>query len=217
MKTDMQLQRDVIDELRWDPAVGRAEIGVAAKDGVVTLSGEVETFAQKYAAEHAATRVGGVRAVAEELTVKLPTATERSDTDLAHAAVTALRWDIEVPDDRVTVRVEDGWIALEGTVEWQYQRTAAVRALRYLTGVKGLTNLITVKPRASVQDIRAKIETALKRSAELDALRIHVEASNGTVRLTGHVRSWAERNDAEQAAWSAPGVSKVEDRLLVGA
>jgi len=217
MKTDMQLQRDVIDELRWDPAVGRAEIGVAAKDGVVTLSGEVDTFAQKYAAEHAATRVGGVRAVAEELTVKLPTATERSDTDLAHAAVTALRWDVEVPDDRVTVRVEDGWIALEGTVEWQYQRTAAVRALRYLTGVKGLTNLITVKPRASAPDVRAKIETALKRSAELDAQRIQVEASNGTVRLTGNVRSWAERNDAEQAAWSAPGVSKVEDRLLVGA
>lgn len=216
MKTDIQLQHDVIEELMWDPTVGRAEIGVAAKDGVITLSGEVDTFAQKFAAEQAAKRVGGVRAVAEELTVKLPSAAERSDTELAHAAVNALRWDIQVPDDRVTVRVEDGWIALEGTVEWQYQRTAAERALRYLTGVKGLTNLITVKPRVSAADVRAKIETALERSAEIDAQRIHVEALNGTVRLTGRVRSWAERNDAEQAAWSAPGVTKVEDRLLVG-
>lgn len=216
MKTDIQLQHDVIEELMWDPTVGRAEIGVAAKDGVITLSGEVDTFAQKFAAEQAAKRVGGVRAVAEELRVKLPSAAERSDTELAHAAVNALRWDIQVPDDRVTVRVEDGWIALEGTVEWQYQRTAAERALRYLTGVKGLTNLITVKPRVSAADVRAKIETALERSAEIDAQRIHVEALNGTVRLTGRVRSWAERNDAEQAAWSAPGVTKVEDRLLVG-
>ena len=216
MKTDIQLQRDVIEELRWDPTVGRVEIGVAAKDGVITLSGEVDTFAQKYAAEHAAKRVGGVRAVAEELTVKLPSTTQRSDTELAHAAVNALRWDVVVPDDRVTVRVEDGWIALEGTVEWQYQRTAAERALRYLTGVKGLTNLITVKPRVTAADVRAKIETALERSAEIDAQQIHVEAFNGTVRLTGRVRSWAERNDAEQAAWSAPGVTKVEDRLLVG-
>ena len=217
MKTDMQLQRDVIEELRWDPAVGRAEIGVAASDGVVTLSGEVDSFAQKFAAERAARRVAGVRAVAEEVGVKLRTTTKRTDTELAHAAVNALQWDTEVPDDRITVRVEDGWIALEGTVEWQYQRAAAERAVRYLTGVKGLANLITVKPRASVQDIRAKIETALKRTAELDAHAIQVEASNGTVRLTGRVRSWAERNDAEQAAWSAPGVSKVEDRLLVGA
>ena len=217
MKTDMQLQRDVIEELRWDPAVGRAEIGVAASDGVVTLSGEVDSFAQKFAAERAARRVAGVRAVAEEVGVKLRTTTKRTDTELAHAAVNALQWDTEVPDDRITVRVEDGWIALEGTVEWQYQRAAAERAVRYLTGVKGLANLITVKPRASVQDIRAKIETALKRTAELDAHAIQVEASHGTVRLTGRVRSWAERNDAEQAAWSAPGVSKVEDRLLVGA
>jgi osmotically-inducible protein OsmY len=217
MKTDMQLQRDVIEELRWDPSVGRAEIGVAANDGVVTLSGEVDSFAQKFAAERAARRVAGVRAVAEEVGVKLRTTTKRTDTELAHAAVNALQWDTEVPDDRITVRVEDGWIALEGSVEWQYQRAAAERAVRYLTGVKGLANLITVKPRASVQDIRAKIETALKRTAELDAHGIQVEASNGTVRLTGRVRSWAERNDAEQAAWSAPGVSKVEDRLLVGA
>lgn len=188
MKTDTQLQRDVIEELIWDPAVGRAEIGVAANDGVITLSGEVGAFAQKYAAEHAAKRVAGVRAVAEELTVKLRGTTERTDTELAHTAVNALRWDIEVPTDAVTVRVEDGWIALEGTVEWQFQKTAAERALRYLTGVKGLTNLITVKPRISVQDVRAKIETALKRSAKIDAERIHVEASNGTVRLTGNVR-----------------------------
>jgi osmotically-inducible protein OsmY len=217
MKTDSQLQYDVIEELKWDPSVGRAEIGVAANDGVVTLSGLVETFAQKYAAQAAAKRVAGVQAVAEDLSVRPPLATRPTDTEIAHAALLAIRWDSEVPDDEVKLDVEDGWVTLRGKVEWQYQRSAAERAVRYLIGVRGITNLIAVQPRVSVPEVRGKIENALKRSAELDSQRIQVEARNGTVTLTGTVRSWAERSDAQRAAWSAPGVVMVDDRMEVGA
>lgn len=217
MKTDAQLQRDVIEELKWDPSVGRGEIGVAARDGVVTLSGQVDTYAQKYAAEAAAKRVGGVRAVAEDLLVQPPLTSTRTDTDIAHAALAAIRWDTEVPQDALTLRVENGWITLEGQVEWNYQKSAAERAVRYLTGVRGLTNLIVVRPDVSVSELRNKIEEALKRSAALDAKHIEVEAHEGSVVLSGKVRSWAERVDAERAAWSAPGVSNVEDRILIGA
>lgn len=217
MKTDAQLQRDVIEELKWDPSVGRGEIGVAARDGVVTLSGQVDTYAQKYAAEAAAKRVGGVRAVAEDLLVQPPLTSTRTDTDIAHAALAAIRWDTEVPQDALTLRVENGWITLEGAVEWNYQKSAAERAVRYLTGVRGLTNLIVVRPDVSVSELRNKIEEALKRSAALDAKHIEVEAHEGSVVLSGKVRSWAERVDAERAAWSAPGVSNVEDRILIGA
>ena len=216
MKTDAQLQRDVIEELKWDPSVGRGEIGVAARDGVVTLSGQVDTYAQKYAAEAAAKRVGGVRAVAEDLLVQPPLTSTRTDTDIAHAALAAIRWDTEVPQDALTLRVENGWITLEGQVEWNYQKSAAERAVRYLTGVRGLTNLIAVRPDVSVSELRNKIEEALKRSAALDAKHIEVEAHEGSVVLSGKVRSWAERVDAERAAWSAPGVSNVEDRILIG-
>ena len=217
MKTDAKLQQDVIEELKWDPSVGRAEIGAAARDGVVTLSGQVDTYAQKYAAEAAAKRVGGVRAVAEDLLVKPPLASTRTDTDIAHAALAAIRWDTEVPDDTLKLRVENGWITLEGTVEWNFQRSAAERAVRYLTGVRGISNLISVRPDVSVAEVRDKIENALKRSAEIDAKHISVEAHDGAVVLSGKVRSWAERTDAERAAWSAPGVSSVEDRILIGA
>lgn len=217
MKTDAQLQRDVIEELKWDPSVGRGEIGVAARDGVVTLSGQVDTYAQKYAAESAAKRVSGVLAVAEDLLVQPPLTSTRTDTDIAHAALAAIRWDTEVPQDALTLRVENGWITLEGKVEWNYQKSAAERAVRYLTGVRGLTNLIAVRPDVSVSELRNKIGEALKRSAALDAKHIEVEAHEGTVVLSGKVRSWAERVDAERAAWSAPGVSSVEDRILIGA
>ena len=215
MKTDTQLQKDVIDELRWEPRVNDAEIAVSAKDGVVTLTGSVETFAQKYVAERAVERVAGVRAVADDLKVKVFGLHERSDTEIAHAAINALRWDTEVPDEKLTVKVENGWVTLKGETEWNYQKTAAERDVRYLAGVKGISNLITVKPRASTTEVKANIEAALKRSAELDAKRITVETTAGKVTLKGVVRSWTERADAERAAWAAPGVKDVQDQLVV--
>lgn len=215
IKSDSQLQRDVIEELRWDPSVGTTEIGVAAKDGIITLSGQVESFAMQYAAVRAAERVAGVRAVAEELTVHLPLSSSRTDTEIAHTVADRLRWDIDVPDDKIKARVNDGWVWLEGEVPWQFQKNAAERAVRYLTGVKGVTNLITIKAHASVPDVKQRIEDALKRHAELDSKQIKVDALNGKVILRGTVRSWAEREDAERAAWSAPGVVAVEDDLAV--
>ena len=216
IKTDARLQRDVIDELRWDPMVGSAEIGVASRNGVITLSGQVENFAKKYAAVRAAERVAGVRAIAEELKVVLPMSLVRTDTDLAHAVATTLKWDVQVPDDAVHARVETGWVWLEGLVDWQYQSTAAENAVRNLTGVRGVTNLLRVKVLASAGDVKERIEDALKRHAELDSKLIRVEAINGHVTLSGAVRSRAERQDAESAAWSAPGVTKVNDELTVG-
>jgi osmotically-inducible protein OsmY/nucleotide-binding universal stress UspA family protein len=215
IKTDAQLQKDIIEELRWDPAVGMAEIGVAAKLGVVTLTGQVDSLAKKYAATRAAERVAGVRAVAEDLKVVLPHSHIRTDTDLAHSVVSTLRWDVQVPDDSVKARVEDGWVTLEGKLEWQYQIAAAERAVRNLTGVRGVSNQILLKTRASAPDVKHRIETALKRHAELDANQIQVDVLNGHVTLTGKVRSWAERQQAEVAAWSAPGVTKVDDELAV--
>lgn len=215
MKNDSQLYRDVIDELRWDPRVNEAEIAVSAKDGVVTLTGTVESYAQKYAAERVVERITGVRAVADDLKVKLAGQLQRTDTEIAHAAINALRWDTEVPEDRITLKVENGWLTLKGDVEWNFQKTAAERDVRYLAGVKGISNLINVKPKVSASEVKSKIEAALKRSAELDAQRIVVEAAEGKVVLKGSVRSWTERSDAERAAWAAPGVKEVDDRLTV--
>lgn len=216
MRTDKELQRDVIAELGWKPSLRGQEIGVAVKDGVVTLSGQVSSYAIKYDAEHAAEAVHGVKGVALDLTVKLPSSSFHSDTEIAHAAVDALRWDIQVPDDKIKIRVEDGNVTLEGAVQWQYQRQAAERALRYLAGVKSVYNLITVKPRkVSAYDVTQKIKDAFKRSAEIDSSKVHVESLDGKVVLEGSVRSWAERRDAENAAWSAPGVTTVDDRLVI--
>jgi osmotically-inducible protein OsmY len=215
MKTDSQLHKDIVDEMRWDPRVKEAEIAVSAKDGVVTLTGVVDTYAQKYAAERVVERVSGVRAIADDLQVKIQHSLLRSDTDIAHAAVNALRWDTEVPDEKIAVKVENGWVTLKGETEWNFQKSAAERDVRYLAGVKGVSNLIVVKPKVSAYEVKSKIEAALKRNAELDAKHITVEALGGKVTLTGSVRSWTERSDAERAAWAAPGVVEVDDRLAI--
>jgi osmotically-inducible protein OsmY len=216
MKTDLQLQRDVLDELKFEPSIREAEIGIAAMAGVVTLTGFVDSYAEKFSAERTAERVGGVKAVADEIKVKLPGAHQRSDTDIAHAVVNALRWDIQVPDDRIKATVDDGWIALDGEVEWQYQKWAAEGAVRNLTGVKGVSNLLTVKPRnASTHEVGQKIKDSMRRHAERDADRITIEAKDGRVTLRGTVSSFAERQDAERAAWQALGVTNVEDLIAV--
>lgn len=215
MKTDSQLKRDVEAELRWDPRVTEAEIGVAVKDGVVTLSGYVPNYAQRTAAEHDAERVSGVRAVAEELKVKLPGSLDLTDTDIAHRALNAMKWNVEVPDARIKLRVDRGWITLEGDTDWQFERLAAERAVRYLSGVVGVTNLIRLAPRVSTYDVSKRIKEALHRSAAADAAAIDVQANEGRVTLRGKVSSWTEREDAERAAWAAEGVTTVDDFITI--
>jgi osmotically-inducible protein OsmY len=215
-KTDAQLQQDVLDELRWEPRVKEEDIAIAVRDGVVTLSGQVESYAQKVAAERAVSRVAGVRAIANDLQVKLPGTSERTDTEIARAAVAALEWDTEVPHERITVKVDHGYVTLEGAVDWFFQKWAAERAVRNLTGVKGVLNHITLKPTVTEKDIARKIRSALHRSADLEADRITVESDDGRVTLRGTVRSYAERNEIERAAWSAPGVIDVTDLTTIG-
>ncbi|SRR5581483_2035523 len=214
-RTDQEIQKDVLDELRWDATVQPNEIGVSVKDGVVTLTGWVDSYLKKWAAEEAAHRVPGVKAVANDIEVKL--ATERTDADIAEAAVHALEWDAAIPSDKVKVTVSKGWVTLRGEVEWQYQRQDAERVVRRLTGVKGVTNLITVKPGVTPVDLKRKIEDALVRNARLDAERITVEVDGGKAILRGTVRSWAEREEAERVAWSAPGITEVDNRIEVEA
>jgi osmotically-inducible protein OsmY len=212
---DKDIQQAVLRELEWEPMVKSTEIGVAVKDGIVTLAGSVDSYSKRYRAELAAKRVHGVKAVVNELQVHLPISSERTDEDIARAAVRALEDNSLVPRDRIKITVREGWITLEGAVEWQYQREAAESAVRNLTGVKGITNLITIKPRVSPTDVRAKIEESLRRSAELDAQRITVETEGAKVILRGRVRAWAEREEAERAAWRAPGVTQVENLIAV--
>jgi osmotically-inducible protein OsmY len=214
-QTDEQIQKDVLSELKWDARVQPNEIGVMVKDGVVTLTGWVDSYTKKWAAEEAAHRVRGVKAVANEIEVRLPSASERTDADIAAAVARALEWDAFIPLDRLDVTVAKGWVTLKGEVEWQYQKEDAERVVRRLTGVKGVTNLITVKPRITPSELKQKIEQALVRSAETDAQRITVEVEGSKVILKGTVRSWAEREEAARVAWLAPGVTSVENRITL--
>jgi len=215
MKTKEQVQRDVQEELTWEPSLDEAGIGVSVHDGVVTLGGHVGSYSEKSAAERAAKRVFGVHAVADELVVKLPGSKERDDTDIAEAALRALRWHTRVPEERIKVVVAAGWLTIEGEVEWYFQKQAAYDAVRHLTGVRGVINNITVKPRVNAVQVKEKIQNALRRSAEVDAKQITVEVHQSRVILRGNVRSWAEREDAESAAWAAPGVADVESHIEV--
>jgi osmotically-inducible protein OsmY len=216
MRTDTELQHDVMEELAWEPSIDAAEIGVSAESGIVTLSGIVKSLPQKWAAEKAAQRVSGVKAVTDEIVVKLPGDGELSDTEIARAAVNALDWNASLPQGRVTLIVSHGWVTLEGTVQFHYEKVAADYAVRGLKGVKGVTNLISVKPpQTSPKDIKHRIEQAFERAADLDAERVLVQAKGGAVTLRGTVGSWAERERAELAAWAAPGVSRVENEIEV--
>jgi osmotically-inducible protein OsmY len=213
--TGKLLRQYVIDELDFDPSFDSANVGVAVENGVVTLTGHVGSYAEKIAAEKAAQRVKGVHAVAQEIEVRYPEQKKTADDQIAERAIAIIGWDAMVPVDAVMVKVQKGWVTLTGNVEWQYQRTAAESAIRRLSGVIGVTNLIEVKPRIQPQNIKAKIMEALKRNAELEADSIRVTVKDDKVTLEGRVKAWFERGIAERAAWSAPGVKSVEDRLSI--
>jgi osmotically-inducible protein OsmY len=214
MKTDGQLQRDVMDELKWEPSVTATEIGVSAAKGVVTLSGMVATYAEKWAVERAARRVEGVAGIAEEITVQLEVPHKRTDAEIAEVVVTSLKWHVWLPSD-IQAIVSEGWVTLKGQVTWEYQRTAATEALQYLAGVTGVSNEITLKPKASPSEIKDAIEKALSRNAEVDAAHVHVSSEGSMVTLTGRVGSCSEKDEAGLAAWSAPGVNSVRNNIEV--
>jgi len=215
MKSDRDIERDVKEELGWNPDLDASDIAVSVKDGVVTLAGFVKSYTDKYEAEAAAKRVAGVKGVANDIEVRLPSIDERPDPDIARDAVAALKSQLPISSEHIKVVVKNGWVTLEGQVEWQYQKNTAENAVRRIKGVKGVSNMILLRPRAEPSEIKRKIQEAFKRNAEVDANRIVVETKGSEVILTGTVRSWIEREEAERVAWSAPGVTKVEDRIVV--
>lgn len=215
MMYNTELQKRVIEALAWEPSLDAARIGVGADGGVVTLTGQVPSYADRMSAERIVKRIVGVKGLANDLQVHLPGDAHRTDTDLAAAAVRALEWDVQVPHQKIKPRVSDGWVSLEGEVEWQYQREAADRAVRHLLGVRGVSNQVTLSAKVTPADLKHRIEGALKRSAEVEAAKIRVATRGGVVTLDGSVHTWAERAEAERAVWAAPGVVAVEDRLAV--
>jgi osmotically-inducible protein OsmY len=215
IRKDEQIQQDVLAELKWDARVQPNEVGVSVKDGIVTLTGWVDSFLKKWSAEEAALRVRGVKAVVNDIEVRLTT--QQTDPDIAAAVIRALEWDAGVPIGKVQVTVSKGWVTLKGDVEWQYQREDAEKVVRRISGVKGVSNLIVVKPRVSPTELKKKIEEALVRSAQLDAEKITVEIQGSRAILRGTVRSWAEKQEAERAAWSAPGITEVDNRIMLEA
>jgi osmotically-inducible protein OsmY len=217
MRLDSDIKRDVEDELRWDPDIDATDISVAAHNGVVALTGFVRSYAQKTQAERDAKRVAGVVGVANDIEVRLPVIDQRPDPEIVRDAVAALKTELPFSSENIKVIAKDGWLTLEGAVEWNYARERAENAVKRIRGVKGVTNSIEVKPKVAPFEIRRKIEDAFRRSAELDASRITVEANGSEVILRGTVKSWAERQEAERAAWAAPGVTRVENRIAVSA
>ena len=215
MKTDRELQHDVIDELEWEPSVDASKIGVTADHGVVTLVGEVKSYSEKFEAEKAVKRVCGVQGLANDLDVGVDEIRPPHDPDIAQRALSAIDWNVAIPKGRVKVLVSQGWLTLEGEVEWMYQKRAAEDSVRNLNGVRGITNNLAVRPHVQASEVKHKIQAALRRNAELDAENITVDANGGKIILRGTVRSWAEHEDAIDAAWAAPGVTKVEDLLAI--
>jgi len=215
MRSDSEIERDVKEELQWDPDLDATDIAISVKKGVVTLAGFVRSYTDKYEAEAAAKRVAGVVGLANDLEVRLPSVDERPDPEIARDAVSAIKSQLPISSEHIKVVVKSGWVTLEGKVEWQYQKNTAESAVRRIKGVKGVSNLIQLKPQAEPSEIKRKIQEAFRRNAEIDANRITVEAHGSEVVLKGSVRSWMEREEAERAAWAAPGVTKVEDRIVV--
>jgi osmotically-inducible protein OsmY len=215
MKSDIQIQQDVMDQLKWEPGLHAAEIGVSVKNGIVTLSGLVDSYSEKITAEDATKKIAGVKAVAEDIQVGMSPVYRKTDAEIADAVVFALRWNTSIPDQKIRIKVEDGIVSLEGEVEWEYQRNEVKMAVEKLTGVRGINNYITLKPSLKPVNIKEQITAAFVRSATIDSGKISVATDGGKVILRGRVRSMAEHDDAENAAWAAPGVTSVENDLVL--